>query len=413
MSLQIRASIYFSAVLLVLFFFHSASAQQRLSLEAGLDYETGRAIFEKNWISAPASTTASDGLGPLYNARSCAQCHENGGRGQVKNSLVVRINDESYGQQIQTYSISGLPAEARVDIHSVQVPTVLPDGETVMLQKPVYSLSELEFGKLELLSYSPRIASSLAGLGLIEMIPQQQINILADEQDKNHDAISGRINWVWDVVQQTQVPGRFGWKAGQASLAQQSARALSLDIGIGSSLYPNPYGDCTVKQSVCLERQNGNSPGHDNLEASAVMLDTLLTYIRNIPVPANTRVEQTGLGNGKILFSEASCDTCHHPQFEVSGQQIEPYSDFLLHDMGIALSDSLSEGNASVNEWRTAPLWGIGRIQQKPAYMHDGRARNLQEAILWHGGEAQSAVNRYKSMAKQDRDDLIRFLNSL
>lgn len=392
-------------------FNYSAYAQEHLSLEERLDYETGRAIFEKIWVSSPASTTASDGLGPLYNARSCVQCHENGGRGGVENSLVLHINDAVYGQQIQTFAIFGLSGEAKVNLVSNITLLTLSGDENVAMHQPEYSLGETGFGELALTNYSPRIASSLAGLGLIERIPQASIIALADENDRNGDGISGRVNWVQDSKQGTSVMGLFGWKAAQPTLELQTARALNIDMGISSALYNNPYGDCTNSQPACLDRVHGNSPRHDNLEASQIMLDSLLFYVRNIPAPKHNDLKNASVSNGAKLFQSAACNSCHHQQFEISSGLIKPFSDFLLHDMGERLSDKLGESDGISAEWRTAPLWGVGKINS--GYMHDGRARTLQEAILWHGGEAKGSLDKYQSMAKPDRDDLIRFLNTL
>lgn len=380
-------------------------------MEERLEYVTGQAIFEKIWVSSPSSTTASDGLGPLYNARSCAHCHEDGGRGNVDNSLVLHVNDAIYGQQIQTFAIAGLPAEARVSIQYTQTNISFPDGETISLSAPVYSVIELQQGPMSASEFSPRIASSLAGLGLIEKIPEAMIQALADEHDSNDDGISGRINRVWDSAQQVQSMGRFGWKAGQATLPQQSARALNIDLGISSPLYMNPYGDCTDFQTSCLQRAHGNTERHDNLEASQVMMDSLMFFIRNIPPPKPVELSRAGARNGAEIFRSAACDACHQPGFDLEEGRIEPYSDFLLHDMGEGLSDKLEEGMTSGGEWRTAPLWGIGSVNTE--FLHDGRAKTLQEAILWHDGEGRLSRDRYTSMIKSDRDDLIRFLNAL
>ena len=394
-----------------------AQYSEKLSFEAGLDYEVGRAIFEKVWVSSPSSTKASDGLGPLYSARSCEQCHQQARRGGVANSLVLQTSDAFYGNQIQRFAVAGVKAEARVSVHYKDRKIESGGGKFSVLQQPEY-IVESDQSQPSLSSFSPRIASSLEGIGLLALIPEDLIAALADEDDKDEDGISGRINKVWDSEAQREVLGRFGWKASQGSLKQQVARALSLDMGISTSVYPAAYGDCSKAQQICLEMPDGNSAQHDGVEASAVMLESLLLYVSNIPAPVQIEEHSEAFFRGQPLFEGALCNSCHYEEFNVNSSTISPYSDFLLHDMGDGLEDSYASNSANAGlatgrEWRTAPLWGITRSINTAEYLHDGRAKSLQEAILWHGGEAESSLARYKSMSKAQRDDLISFLNEL
>lgn len=359
--------------------------------QSSLDFITGKALFEKNWVPAPASTQASDGLGPYYNARSCNQCHPEGGSGSRQQSLVLHLNDPVYGQQLQKYAVPGLAVEAIVEF-------------TLDEKSSDYSIKSLHSGPMHTMATSPRLASSLHGLGLLEAVPESGIAALADEHDVNGDGISGRINRVNGTV------GRFGWKASRASLDAQVARALSLDLGLGNPLHPSAYGDCTSHQLDCLARPHGNSSHHDNLEANTTVLDLILAFVRGLPAPGQS-IPKVQSSQGRELFNAAGCAACHVPALQAGDIIFYPYTDLLLHDMGPGLADSLVEGSALGNEWRTAPLWGLG--QKTTEYLHDGRAQTLDEAIRWHDGEAGRARKNYEMLSSDERNDLFAFLIGL
>jgi len=259
---------------------------------------------------------------------------------------------------------------------------------------------------------SARLAPALFGLGQLEKIPVETLLALADESDSNADGISGRVNIIVNQRGESAI-GRFGWKAGQASLSNQLGRALALDLGLGNPVYPSPAGDCTAYQQACLDAPNGKSPHHDQLEANDVVLDLLLTYVRELPAPVglNSTLDLSASAAGRRLFQQAGCAGCHVPRLTIDAGSIEPYSDLLLHDMGAGLADALTEGDVPGNEWRTPPLWGLGRIGS--GLLHDGRAGSVHEAILWHAGEAATARDKYLDLKTADRKDLILFLNSL
>ena len=365
--------------------------------EDGLEYLSGQALFEKIWVSAPASTKASDGLGPLYNARSCAQCHQSAGKGSPEPGLVYRIADERYGAQLQTRAVRGLGAEPRIMRSYSTNLEVLNDSVEVMLHQPIYEFADQGTG---LLPFSPRLATSLAGVGLLESIPLAALLARADPDDSNNDGISGRAG-----------KGRFGWKADVGSLEEQLALALSLDIGISSELKPNPMGDCTRLQEECLMLPNGASVQDANLEIGRTAFMSLLHFVRNIPVMTDVNAEQNRHAAGQQLFQEIGCQDCHQTGY-LNGQ-INPYSDLLLHDMGDRLADTLEDSMS--REWRTAPLWGLAAysLSDEQYYLHDGRARSLIEAILWHGGEAESTKQAFAALSSRDREDLISFLQGI
>ncbi len=384
-------------------------------------------LFRKSWRPAPSATTASDGLGPLYNARSCADCHFRDGRGRPPNtgeralSLLLRLApaDPIYGRQLQNNAVDGHQPEGQVRVSYVERTVMLSGGEVVRLRKPIFGVEGETYGPLApATQLDPRLAPPVFGLGLLEAISEQDILAGADPQDRDGDGISGRSAIVDGAV------GRFGWKAGQLSIANQNAKALFLDIGIGNRRHPALWGDCTTAQTECQAGPHGDSPRHDGLEVSDKVLGHLTFYLQGIapPLPRNTNAPE--VQTGARLFTEIGCAACHRPYWRTGNthplavlheRNIQPYTDLLLHDMGDALAGG-AEDTATAREWRTAPLWGIGLTQAVSGhafYLHDGRARSLTEAILWHGGEAQAARDRFAALAKRRRDALLAFLASL
>ncbi|MEO1775502.1 MAG: di-heme oxidoredictase family protein [Pseudomonadota bacterium] len=423
---------------------HSAN----MPFERELDFKVGNGLFKKLWVSAPSSTKASDGLGPLYNARSCQRCHLKDGRGHppvgpddTAVSMFLRISvpgeagdtplvpgahntrpHPAYGLQMQDFSTAGTPAEYRLAVEWEEMEVALSDGETATLRKPTWRAENLGYGPLgDDAMLSPRVAPQMIGLGLLEAIPAADILAHADPQDADGDGISGRPSIVWSREFQRPMLGRFGLKAGAPTVREQSADAFSGDMGLSTPLHPADWGECTASQSRCRGAPGGGEP----VEVSAEALDLVVFYSRNLAVPARRDVNDPQVLAGKRVFHESGCASCHVPKFvthrlegqpEQSFQLIWPYTDLLLHDMGEGLADNRPDGVATGREWRTPPLWGIGLTQAVSGhtqFLHDGRARNLLEAILWHGGEAQAARDRVAEMPKADRDALIRFLESL
>ncbi len=434
-----------------------SQSSANIKFERELDFKVGNGFFRRLWVSAPASTRASDGLGPLYNARSCQRCHLKDGRGHPPAanfpddnaiSMLMRLSippqnenqraalasgradaipDPVYGGQLQDFAIQGHKAEGRIHIAYTEVPVSLAGGETVMLRKPVYSITDPGYGAPHPdLMMSPRVAPQMIGLGLLEAIPANDIVALADPDDRDGDGISGKPNRVWSDSLNRLALGRFGWKAGKATIPDQTAAAFAGDIGISTPLHPQGYGDCTSRQPLCREAPTGNTDQHDGVEASQKVLDLVAYYSRNLAVPARRRLDAPEVLAGKRQFYKTGCISCHRPKFitarnppglpEQSRQLIWPYSDMLLHDMGAGLADNRPEARADGREWRTPPLWGIGlteTVSGHTNFLHDGRARNLTEAILWHGGEAEKSKERFRNLTAAQRHDLIKFLESL
>lgn len=418
-----------------------------------LRFKVGNAIFRKQWASAPASTHGSDGLGPLFNARSCQSCHVRNGRGHppapgdqadtmflrlsvppqteeqrrhVAEHRVNTIDEPTYGTQLQNLAIQGLDNEGRMHVDYTEEPVRLGDGTMVSLRRPTYRIDGLKYGPMHPQTMqSPRVGPPVIGLGLLEAIPESDIRANADPDDKDRNGISGRANEVWSSEQGKVTLGRFGWKAGKPSVREQSASALTTDIGLSNPLDKRASGDCTAAQPRCLAAPNGNTDRDGGLEVGPKVFDHLAFYAENIAVPPRRNLDAPAVRQGKAIFHVLNCQGCHKPSFmtgtvpgqpQLSRQKIWPYADLLLHDMGEGLADHRPEGVADGGEWRTPPLWGIGLTRLVSGHtqlLHDGRARNIEEAILWHGGEAQAARDAYAALPKTDRDALIKFVESL
>lgn len=425
---------------------HNAFSQPSANLSAlrRLDFSVGNSFFRNPWVIAPSTTTARDGLGPLFNTNGCQNCHIKDGRGHppapnassatsmlVRLSIKPRASDTAilerqgivpepvYGGQLQDMAIPGVPAEGKLRIDYQLLNLKFADGTPIELRQPQLNISQLGYGPLHPdTQLSARVAPPMIGLGLLEAISEAHILANADPDDRNGDGISGRANWVWDDALGKTVLGRFGWKAGQPSLNQQNAHAFAGDMGLTSTL--RPFDDCTTSQTACRSAINGGTP-----EVSDYILGQVLFYSRNLGVPARRQVDDPQVRAGKALFQQAGCARCHTPRFttaadaaepELANQLIRPYSDLLLHDMGEGLADNRAEFQASGREWRTPPLWGIGlteTVNGHSQFLHDGRARNLLEAIVWHSGEAEAAKQAVLQFDLKQRTALLAFLQSL
>lgn len=409
-----------------------------LSPEHRSAFFVGNSFFNQNWIAAPASADSRDGLGPLFNARSCSGCHFKDGRGRppeagaTLTSLLIRISmanrrgpngapigDPTYGEQLQGNGLPGVPKEVDVKIDYEEVAASFPDGECYVLLRPHYRFEELGYGPLAAdVRTSPRVAPAMIGLGLLEAVPDESLLALADEDDRNGDGISGRPNRVTDIVNHRVAIGRFGWKAEQPSVLQQIAAAFQEDLGLSTALFPGQND--TPKEALARAQPTGGAP-----EVTDAILKSIVLYARVLAVPARRNHEDRSVAHGEDLFLRVGCASCHVPTLrtqavkdlpELRAQKIHPYSDLLLHDMGPGLSDERPSFLAVGSEWRTPPLWGIGLVEKvngHTLFLHDGRARNFKEAILWHAGEAGPARERFVRLPRGEREALIAFLRSL
>lgn len=402
------------------------------------EFFIGNAFFNSPWVVAPASASARDGLGPLFNARSCDGCHNNDGRGQppVKAgeqpvSLVLQFAtltpggnnepqaDPNYGGNFNPFAIGGIPAEGEARITYREIKGEYGDGTPYTLLGPVYAFENLAYGEIAAdTRLSPRVAPSVFGSGLLEAIPEQQIMERNDPEDLTRDGISGRPNHIWDPLVQRAVLGRFGWKLNQPSIAHQTAAAFSSEIGMSSSIRPQQI--CTAAQSACVAAPTGGEP-----EISDEIFNHMVNYQRMLAVPMRRDLDSPQVKRGAEMFASAGCEACHRATFKtsqvkdrpwLSGQTLHPFTDMLLHDMGEGLADGRADFAASGSEWRTQPLWGIGlqkTVNGHTRLIHDGRARDVSEAILWHGGEAERAKETFRQMSRQDREALLKFIDSL
>jgi CxxC motif-containing protein (DUF1111 family) len=403
-----------------------------LSEPARTTFLVGNSFFNKTWVAAPASVTERDGLGPLFNARSCSGCHPHDGRGRPPEagapaaSLLVRLSvlergrpvpEPRYGEQLQTRALPGLAPEAEVRVDYEPVSGRYADGEPYQLRRPRLRIEQLGYGRLASgVLTSARVAPAVFGLGLLEAVPEAALLAQADPEDRDGDGISGRANLVPDLATGRRVVGRFGWKAEQPSLRQQAAAAFHGDMGITSTLFPGE--NHTARQPACAGRPSGGTP-----ELGDHLLDQVTGYLRALAVPA--RRHQPRARRGGRLFEVAGCARCHRPTLvtgadgalpSLAGQTIHPYTDLLLHDLGAELADGRPVFAATEREWRTPPLWGLGLLPVVNGHsylLHDGRARGAAEAILWHGGEAASAREAFRNMPRCDRQALLAFLGAL
>jgi CxxC motif-containing protein (DUF1111 family) len=401
-----------------------------LSPRNEFNHGVGDGIFDRTFVSAPSPV--NPGLGPVFNGVSCASCHVSDGRGHTPEpgekmvSLLMRIsvpgeNEHGgpapvpgYGEQLQQNAIVGAHAEANVNINYTYQTYSFPDGEMYELRTPTYTIQNGYAAIPSNILISPRIAPPMIGLGLLEAIPEQDILAREDINDTDGDGFSGKANYVWDVLKQKKVLGRFGWKAAAPNLLQQAGFAFSEDIGVTNFIFQEESSN-----------QSAGNTSNQELELSDSLVYAVAFYIKTLAVPARRNVDDPQVKYGKTIFHQAKCVSCHVPMSktavnvtfpELSNQTIFPYSDLLLHNMGGALSDGRMDNLAEGYEWRTRPLWGIGLTKKVNGYtnfLHDGRARNLTEAIMWHGGEAAGAMLYVKSLPTPDRKALLKFLESL
>ncbi|MEM7364405.1 MAG: di-heme oxidoredictase family protein [Pseudomonadota bacterium] len=400
---------------------------EHLTRAEELDFYTGMSFFRSPWVTAPSSTTARDGLGPLFNAHSCEGCHPNGGRGPSlldrpdSVATVVRLSIETkrgevahpfYGDQIQTRAVWPDGWEAKVSLTSTELPRRLTEDEQMILRQPTLGLSWGPAGDPGEILTSVRVPPPLIGLGLLESISDGQIQALEDVEDANNDGISGRVHWRPLAGTDQIAVGRFGWKGMHPTVNQQVAAAFRDDLGITTPLSRGSV--CALEQTRCAEMPNGNDPV-EGVEIVQLLFDYVTFFTRHIPPPSAGKLSERA-ALGQRLFREVQCDGCHQPSFTTSEGTFWPYTDLLLHDMGEELADGRREGDADGREWRTPPLWGIGTMKKVAGHttlLHDGRARNVTEAILWHGGEAASSRARFQALPRDSQRALVVYVNAL
>jgi CxxC motif-containing protein (DUF1111 family) len=406
--------------------------------EDAMDMVLGRALFERLWVSAPSSTRAADGLGPLFNARACSSCHQRAGRASMTlkdgdlppgAGLVLRVGADDngrlvphaiLGRQIQTMAVAGVLSEGQLRVSFETHSERLADGTVVELRRPRFAITGWE-GLRDLAWLSPRLAPDLHGVGLLARVPLSRLAALADPDDLDRDGISGAIA-IGRYGDEGIATGHLGWKADEPDLAHQISAAFHFDVGLSTPLLPEPWGDCTIAESDCRAAPQGAEPGAVEVDGGVVRL--IATYLRALPAPRGAAAEHD-TARGATIFAAIGCGACHTPEqpAELAAGKaawFSPYSDLLLHDMGEGLADRAGDDSVSqvpaAREWRTTPLWGLGARVAQPGganLLHDARARSILKAILWHGGEAAPAKARAAGLSADDRAALIAFLESL
>ncbi|MBP2230874.1 CxxC motif-containing protein (DUF1111 family) [Azospirillum agricola] len=403
----------------------------------GLDARIGEGLFRRMWVAAPTATQAADGLGPLYNARSCATCHPRGGGGRPPDPAVegdqgvgfaIKLNDDPvYGRQIQSNALLGQIIEGRPGVAYREDPVRFDDGEIVRLRRPAYEVKDLGYGPLaEATALSARVAPRVHGMGLLDRIPEAAIQAEADRQARE-GVVAGRPNRITMTSVGETAPriGRFGWKATHPTLTHQDSEAFSLDIGMSTPAFPDPWGDCTPAQTTCREARHGDSKQFEGLEIPSTVIGLIDVYLRSLPPDGGLKAPRDKAGGD--LFAATGCAACHRPSYPVTDGEpgkdagpavgtIFPHSDLLLHDMGDGLADDVPMGEARGRDWRTTPLWGLNRLAKddgRLSLLHDGRARSVTEAILWHGGEAEKARSNFMDLPAGSRKALVRYVLGL
>ncbi len=385
----------------------------------------GATLFRRVWVSAPASTASADGLGPLFNARSCAACHPQGGGGRVAMAvgdvpaaLVMRLSsrgvpEPTYGVQLQPFAVQGQRSEGRVVVIYEEQPVTLHDGTVVSLRRPSYRIDGLGYGPLASdVILSPRLAPSLVGLGPLARISDDDILARIDA------GASGIASRVWSDEAKRMAVGRFGWKAGAATLRQQVAQAFARDLGLSNTLLASAAGDCTARQPDCLAGPHGGDRHRGGLELDDRLLDLVTFFAETAVAPRPPAPASEITARGERAFASAGCAACHRPSFLLPATArepavaIHPYSDLLLHDMGDGLADEASAREGMHRLWRTAPLWRGAASGEPRSFLHDGRARSVEEAVLWHGGEARASRDAFVAMARAEREALVAFVQS-
>lgn len=371
-----------------------------------LDAAIGKALFERNWVSAPSSTKSGDGLGPLYDAPSCASCHQRGKgppeEDSVPPGMVTRLGnarglgDPVYGYQLQTRAVAGHTPEGNPDIQWTS------KGGLRVSTVTLYSLG---YGPLAAdTKVALRRAPSVFGVGLLALVPESEILKRANRNDKSHDGVAGRVSYV--TVGDKKVLGRFGWKATQPDMAAQTSMAFSRDIGLSTSRHPEPWGDCTEAERECRAGPHGAEPG--GVEISDTIADAIVKYLADLPAPRVPRASR-----GEAVFNQTGCSACHSTLALADGTPVRAFTDLLLHNLGEGLNDGIKEGVAEPGQWRTAPLWNVAESLKLGGLLHDGRARTVIEAIEWHAGEAELPRARFRALSRADQAALAAFVTGL
>lgn len=403
------------------------------------DFIIGRSFFSIPWVEAPSATTARDGLGPLFNANTCASCHVSKNdhpmneqdpihRSNIaklsmpykyisteaisKNNLIPPQGDPHYGLQISINGTSDVPKEAEVKVKFNYSYYTFHDGQKIKLRTIEPILLEKNYGELDpKTSMGIRITPVLVGIGLVDRIKDEDILAGADPDDNNNDGISGKANFVLNPQTKKIELGRFGYKASQSSSLMQSADAAFNDMGLTSAYFPQE--NCSSVQTECINAPRGRTTYQSIFDLTDQRLKGIAFYINHQKAPYYS--PDYFQANGFKIFNSIGCSQCHKVEFTTTDNiKFNPFSDFLLHDMGENLADKREEFLASGSEFRTIPLWGMGaKLKANIPLLHDGRATSIIEAILWHGGEAEAAATKFKHLSEKTRNELITFIENL
>ncbi len=388
-------------------------------------FDLGYSVFNTDWVPANSPPGRIDGLGPVFNSQSCDACHNSRRRGRgprgdgdAPPDLVIQLGRRlpdgtvqrgtaEYGFVLNPLAVKGFRPEARISIrYEAQIRT-LADGTRLELRAPHYQLSELSGPALPPDTVlMPRLPPPVQGDGLLERVPRGELERIAAAQGNGRDGVHG---WVALLGSRADAPvGRFGWQASEPSVASQVGNAFAREMGLSNPLVG--YADCGVQDTACQSAPTGGMP-----EVEPELFDAVVSFQRLHAVPVQRLPDLSS--PGARLFVQLGCARCHRMTLRVgSNAAIHPYTDLLVHEMGEELADRDIAGSAARDEWRTAPLWGMNAAYasgQPPQLLHDGRARSVDEAVLWHGGEGRAARERFARLSADERRTLVSWIQQL
>jgi CxxC motif-containing protein (DUF1111 family) len=394
---------------------HPPHSWRPLSQSEQAQFDLGYAVFNTEWVPANSPAGRIDGLGRVFNVQGCDACHNSRrrgrgprGHGEAPGDVVLQLGGtDLYGRVLNTAAIPGFKPEGQVWIQYTSRMVRLCDGNTVELHEPHYRIAHLAGPPLPGSTVlAPRMPPAVQGAGLLELVPQAELESVVSLQERETPDVRGRISWI--QTDHDRLIGRLGWQAKEATVADQVAVAFSREMGLTNPVVA--VDDCGQWDAACRAAPAGGTP-----EVASNLFEAVVAFERWHAVPVAKMSDQSE--PGARIFARVGCADCHRSTLAIDpGTVIHPYADLLLHNLGDALADRSLSGAVVPSAWRTAPLWGLHAsiVTKEPVrLLHDGRARSIEEAILWHGGEAHRAREAYSQLDAQQRRSLTEWIAGL